>query len=126
MTEPQLRDALFGAKPRAEALLAEVDGAPQAFAIWFESFNTWTGKPGLYVEDVFVRAAARGQRIGSAIFAYLAKLAVSRGYQRIDWQVLDWNASAIRFYETMGATLQSEWHRYRLSGAALAAVASGA
>ena len=123
MTGEQLHEALFGARPRAEALLAEAGGVPQGFAIWFESFNTWTGHPGLHVEDVFVREAARGQRIGRAIFHYLARLAVSRGYQRIDWQVLDWNVAAIRFYQSLGAAPQTEWHRYRLSGDALTTLA---
>ncbi len=123
MTPAELREALFGPRPRAEALLALIDGQPQGFAIWFESFNTWTGKAALYVEDVFVAPAARGEGIGAAIFGYLARLAVARGYQRVEWSVLDWNAPAIGFYEKLGAEAQSEWTRYRLSGAALHAVA---
>ena len=126
MTAAQLSEALFGVQPRAEALLVEIDGGCQAIALWYESFNTWTGQPALSVEDVFVRPAYRGQGIGRAIFRHLAKLARQRNYLRMDWQVLDWNAAAIRFYESLGARQQSEWRRYRLSGEALDAVASGA
>jgi GNAT superfamily N-acetyltransferase len=132
MTEPQLhdslfgpvkRDSLFGPVKRAEALLVEIDGVPQGAALWYESFNTWTGRPGLSVEDVYVSEAYRGHGIGRAIFKYLAKLTVERGYLRMDWQVLDWNAPAIKFYDSLGAEPQSAWLKYRLSGQALAALA---
>lgn len=119
MTPAELREALFGPKKRAEAVLAVEAEEPLGFAIWFESFNTWTGKPGLYVEDVFVKPQARGQGIGAALFAYLAKLAVARGCQRLEWLVLDWNVSAIGFYKRLGAEALSDWTKYRLSGAAL-------
>jgi len=125
MTEAQLQDALFGPKPRAEALLVEIGGAAQATALWYESFNTWTGRPALALEDVFVRPAYRGHGVGRAIFAHLAQLTVQRGYFRMEWQVLDWNAPAIKFYQNLGATAQAEWQKYRLSGAALEALASG-
>ena len=124
MTEGQLHDALFGPRPRAEALLAELDGIAQGFAVWFESFNTWTGKPALYVEDVFVTSAARGRGLGAAIFAHLARLTLARGYKRMEWSVLDWNAPAVNFYNKLGAEAQSDWTKYRLSGAALAAAAN--
>jgi GNAT superfamily N-acetyltransferase len=123
MTEPQLHDSLFGPVKRAEALLVEIDGVPQGAALWYESFNTWTGRPGLSVEDVYVSEAYRGHGIGRAIFKYLAKLTVDRGYLRMDWQVLDWNAPAIKFYDSLGAEPQSAWLKYRLSGQALAALA---
>jgi GNAT superfamily N-acetyltransferase len=121
MTLEQLQDALFGASPRAEALIVELDGAPCGTALWFQSFNTWTGRPGLYVEDVYVDEAYRNRGIGRAIFQYLARLAVTRGCGRMEWSVLDWNTPAIKLYENLGAVAQSEWHKYRLSGAALAA-----
>ncbi len=124
MTEAQLQDALFGTKPRAEALLAETEDGPVGFAIWFESFNTWTGRPSLYLEDIYVRPAVRKQGIGRKIFAHLAKLAVARDYQRFEWSVLDWNEPAIKFYVGLGAEAQSDWTKYRLSGDALAAAAS--
>lgn len=124
MTEAQLREALFGELPKAEALLAETETGPVGFAIWFESFNSWTGRPSLYLEDVYLRPEARKQGIGKAIFAHLAKLAVSRGYQRFEWSVLDWNEPAIKFYTGLGAEAQSDWTKYRLSGEALAAAAA--
>ncbi len=123
MTPAELHEALFGPRPRAEALLALIDGQPGGFAIWFESFNTWTGRPALHIEDVFVVPAARGQGLGAAIFSHLARLAVARGYRRMEWAVLDWNAPAIGFYRKLGAEAQSEWTKYRLSGAALHAAA---
>jgi len=123
MTAEQLLDALFGGRPRAAALLAESEEQPVGFAIWYESFNIWTGRPSLYLEDVYVRPQARRLGIGKAIFAYLAKLAVSRGYQRFEWSVLNWNESAINFYRGLGAEAQSDWTKYRLSGEALAAAA---
>ncbi|OYV37619.1 MAG: hypothetical protein B7Z80_12320 [Rhodospirillales bacterium 20-64-7] len=151
MTEAQLADALFGTSPRedspygavradspygavradspygavrAEALLVELDGAPQAAVIWYQSFNTWTGRPGLAVEDVYVREAYRGRGVGQAMFKYLAKLAVERGYARMEWSVLDWNTPALEFYQSLGATDQTDWRRYRLTGDALAALAA--
>ncbi len=126
MTAPQLHDALFGTKPRAEALLVEIDGTPQGFAVWYESFNTWTGKPGLYLEDLFVTPAARGQGAGKAIFQHLANIAVARDYARMEWSVLDWNEPAINFYKSRGAEALDEWTKYRLTGDALRALATGA
>ncbi len=125
MTEAQLHGSLFGERRLAEALVVEIDGAPQGTALWYESFNTWTGRPGLSVEDVFVREPYRGHGVGRAIFAHLAKLAVRRNYFRMDWQVLEWNAPAIKFYERLGATAQADWLKYRLSGEALRALATG-
>ncbi len=125
MTAAQLHDALFGAKPRAEALLVEIAGAPRGFAAWYESFNTWTGRPGLYLEDLYVAPAARGQGAGKLIFRHLAAIAVERGYARMEWSVLDWNESAIKFYKSRGAEPLDEWTKYRLTGEALAALAKG-
>ena len=102
----------------------ECDGVPAAFAVWYQTFSTWTGRPGLYVEDVFVLPRYRRRGIGRVIFSYLANLSVSRGYGRMEWSVLDWNEPAIGFYQGLGAAPQSEWHKYRLTGAALAACAT--
>jgi len=125
MTEPQLHYALFGARPRAEALVAETEAGASGFAIWFETFNTWTGTPALYLEDIFVVPAARKLGIGKAIFAHLAKLAVTRGWRRMEWSVLNWNEPAVDFYTGLGAEPLADWTKYRLSGAALTAVATG-
>ncbi len=122
-TAERLHEALFGGTPEAEALIVELDGAPQAFALWYQTFSTWTGRPGLYVEDVFVQPDYRKRGVGRAIFSYLANLAMSRGYARMEWSVLDWNEPAIEFYQSLGAARQSAWHKYRLTGAALAACA---
>jgi GNAT superfamily N-acetyltransferase len=126
MTEPQLHDALFGEKPRAEALLVDIAGKSEGFAAWYESFNTWTGRPGLYLEDLYVTPAARGNGAGKAIFKHLANLAVERDYARMEWSVLDWNEPAIKFYKSRGAAPLDEWTKYRLTGDALAVLAKGA
>src|SRR6201999_442172 len=120
-TAERLYEALFGAPPQREALIVECDGGPQAFALWYQTFSTWTGRPGLYVEDVFVQPEYRQRGVGRAIFSYLASLAAARGYARMEWSVLDWNEPAIEFYQSLGAVAQSQWHKYRLTGAALAA-----
>ncbi len=125
MTAPQLHGALFGARPRAEAVLVDIDGAPQGFAIWYETFSTWTGKPGLYLEDLYVTPAARGQGAGKAIFKHLAGIAVARDYARMEWSVLDWNEPAVKFYQSRGAEALDEWTKYRLTGEALRALATG-
>ncbi len=126
MTEAQLHDALFGETPRAEALLVEIVRVAQGFAVWYESFNTWTGRPGLYLEDLYVTPAARGQGAGKPIFQHLARVAVARGYARMEWSVLDWNEPAIKFYRSRGAEALDEWTKYRLTGEALHALAKGA
>jgi GNAT superfamily N-acetyltransferase len=126
MTQAELEDALFAPHPAAHAVVVDIDGAPAATAIWFESFNTWTGRPAMSVEDVYVREAFRGRGIGRALFAHLAAVAKAKNYLRMDWQVLDWNQPAIRFYDSLGAVPQSAWLKYRLSGEALDALASGA
>lgn len=118
-TEEILRDTLFGASPRAEVLIAELDGAPAGFALFFHNYSTFVGRPGLYLEDLFVREAARGRGAGRALLARLAAIAIERGCGRLDWVVLDWNESAIRFYRRLGAVPCDEWTTYRLTGEAL-------
>ena len=120
-----LYDALFGAPPRAAALLVEHEGAACGFAVWYETFNTWTGKPGLYLEDLFIAEAARGLGAGKAIFQYLARVAVQRDCARLEFSVLDWNENAIKFYQSRGAQPLSEWTKYRITGEKLRALAAG-
>ena len=121
--EAQLRATLFGERPAAEVLIAELGGAPVGFALFFPSYSTFLGKPGLYLEDLFVRPAARGRGVGLALMSALARIAVARGYARFEWSVLDWNEPALRFYAALGARPQSEWTVQRLIGAPLAALA---
>ncbi|HEY7466392.1 MAG TPA: GNAT family N-acetyltransferase [Dehalococcoidia bacterium] len=118
-TEGQIREALFGERPAAEAVIAWVDGEAAGWALWFQNFSTWTGKPGLWLEDLFVRPRFRRQGIGRALLAYLAGLCVERGYGRFEWSVLDWNTGAIEFYESLGAEAMGEWTTMRVSGEAL-------
>jgi GNAT superfamily N-acetyltransferase len=118
-TEELLARALFGPRPVAECLLARADGEGAAFALFFHNFSTFLGRPGLYLEDLFVRPAHRGRGIGAAMLRHLARLAVERGCGRMEWSVLDWNKRAIEFYERMGAYGLDEWKTYRLTGSAL-------
>ena len=124
-TEVDLHTALFGVQPIAEAVLAEHEGSPVGLAVFFTSFSTWEGRGGLYLEDLFVQPAARGLGIGKALLVHLAGVAVARGYARFQWQVLDWNAPAIGFYEALGAKAQGEWVGMRVDGDALARLAAG-
>lgn len=121
--EAQLRATLFGDRPAAEVLLAELGDAPVGFALFFPSYSTFLGKPGLYLEDLFVQPAARGKGCGLALMSALAQIAVARGYGRFEWSVLDWNTPSIDFYARLGAKQQSEWTVHRLVGAPLAALA---
>ena len=116
---------LFGTRPAAEVLVAELSGTPVGFALFFQSYSTFLGKPGLYLEDLFVRPAARGHGVGRALMSALARLCVQRGYGRFEWSVLDWNEPALKFYGLLGAKPQSEWTVQRLTGAPLAALADG-
>lgn len=118
-TGPMLREALFGARPHAEAVIAEADGAPVGFALFFHNFSTWTGRPSLYLEDLFVRPEARGRGAGKALLRHLAGVALDRGCGRFEWSVLDWNTPAIEFYRAMGAQAMDEWTIQRVSGDAL-------
>lgn len=123
-TEAMLEAALFGPRPAAEAIIAESgDGAPLGFALFFQNFSTWTGLPGMYLEDLYVTSAGRGAGVGKALLRHLAGIAVDRGYGRFEWSVLDWNQPAIDFYRAMGAVGMEEWTVQRVSGEALARLA---
>ena len=118
-TPERLAAQLFGERPAAEAVIAELAGAPVGFALFFPNFSTFLAKPGLYLEDLYVQPAHRGRGIGKALLKHLAALAVSRGCGRFEWSVLDWNAPAIGFYESLGATLMTDWRICRVTGEAL-------
>ncbi|MEU2712435.1 GNAT family N-acetyltransferase [Streptomyces sp. NPDC007205] len=126
-SEEQLREALFGEQPAAFAHVAvdDADGEPVGFALWFLNFSTWRGVHGIYLEDLYVRPSARGAGHGRALLTELARICVRRGYERLEWSVLDWNRPAIGFYEALGARPQDEWTVYRLTDGALAALGSG-
>jgi len=124
-TEATLAEALFGTSPAAEAVIAEDDSGPLGFALFFHNFSTWTGRRGLYLEDLYVTPEARGKGVGTALLRHLAALAVARGCGRFEWSVLDWNADAIAFYRQMGAVGQDEWTVQRVSGEALLRLAEG-
>lgn len=111
---------LFGPRPYAEVLIGEIDGAAQGFALFFHNFSTFEGKPGIYLEDLFVRPEARGSGLGKALLHHLAALALERDCARLEWSVLDWNEPAIGFYRALGARPMDEWTVMRLDGAALA------
>jgi GNAT superfamily N-acetyltransferase len=121
--EAQLRETLFGARPAAEVLLAEVGGEALGFALFFQSYSTFLARPGLYLEDLFVRPAARKRGLGAALMSALARIAVQRDYGRFEWSVLDWNTPALDFYRSLGAAPLDEWTVQRLVGAPLAKLA---
>lgn len=123
-TQAQLRESLFGDTPAAGVLIADYEGSPAGFALFFTSFSTFLGRPGIYLEDLFVRKAYRGNGIGKALLAAVARIALERNCGRLEWAVLDWNAPAIGFYERMGAAAMNEWTTYRVTGEALRAMAS--
>jgi GNAT superfamily N-acetyltransferase len=122
-TEADLHEALFGARPACEALVAALDGRPVGYALYFRTYSTFLGKPGIYLEDLFVLPDARGKGAGKALLARLAAITVERGYGRLEWAVLDWNEPAIGFYRSLGAEPMDEWTVYRLSGPALETLA---
>ena len=122
-TEPQLREVLFGEKPSAEVLLASEDGEPVGFAVYFFNFSTWLGRPGLYLEDLFVRPKVRGKGYGYALLVKLAQIARDRGCGRMEWAVLDWNEPAIQFYRKLGAAPMDEWTVFRLTSDGIATLA---
>ncbi len=117
--ENTLRESLFGARPVAEVVLAYLGQQPAGFAVFFHNFSTFEGRPGIYLEDIFVEQEHRGRGVGKALLAYLAKLATDRKCSRLDWAVLDWNRPAIDFYQGLGARLMNDWRIFRLSGGAL-------
>jgi len=122
--EAVLADKLFGARPYAEVLIGEIDAKPEGFALFFHNFSTFEGKPGIYLEDLFVTPEARGSGLGTALLAELARLAVKRDCARLDWSVLDWNEPSIGFYKALGAKALDEWTGFRLEGDALSAMAA--
>ena len=117
--EDLLRDG-FGPQPRFRCLIAECEGEPAGFALFFYNYSTWRGHAGIYLEDLFVRPAYRGKGVGKALFTQVGAIAVEEGCPRFEWAVLDWNKPAIDFYNSLGATAMSEWTTMRLSGEALA------
>jgi GNAT superfamily N-acetyltransferase len=123
MTEDLLASGLFGARPYAEVVLAVDDDRPIGFALFFHNFSTFLGRPGIYLEDLFVVPEERGGGVGRALLEHLARLAVDRGCGRLEWAVLDWNRDAIAFYERLGARPNSEWTVYRVTGEALTTLA---
>lgn len=123
-TERDLRSSLFGARPYAEVLIAEWDDAPAGFALFFHNYSTFLGRPGIYLEDLYVREEHRGRGIGRAMLVHLARLAVERGCGRLEWWVLDWNEPSIGFYKSLGAEPMDDWTVYRVSGEALETLAT--
>jgi GNAT superfamily N-acetyltransferase len=121
-TEEALGRTLFGPNPAAEIVIAYDDDEPAGFALFFQSYSTFLAKPGLYLEDLFVRPAARNKGIGRKLLEHLAALAVTRGYGRLEWRVLDWNETAIRFYRSIGAEPLADWTVFRVTGKALEAL----
>jgi GNAT superfamily N-acetyltransferase len=119
LDEALLHRHLFGPRPYVEALLAEDEGVVVGFALFFHNYSTFLGRPGLYLEDIFVRPEYRGRGHGKALMRELARLAIERGCGRLEWSVLNWNAPSIRFYQSLGAVPLDEWTTFRLSGDAL-------
>src|SRR5437868_10257137 len=125
-TEEQLVDVLFGERPAAEVLLAFEGKSPVGFAVYFYNFSTWLGRPGLYLEDLFVKSEKRGKGYGRALLIELAKIARDRGCGRMEWAVLDWNEPAIKFYRSLGAQPMHEWTVFRLTREGISELASAA
>ena len=124
-TEASLASSLFGPRPAAEVLIAESDGGPVGFALFFTNYSTFLGRPGIYLEDLFVRPEARGRGIGRSLLARIARIALDRGCGRLEWAVLDWNGDAIAFYEKLGAVAMNEWTIHRITGDKLGTLARG-
>ncbi len=122
-TDEDLRKTLFGERRYAEVVFACVDGEPVGFALFFHNYSTFLGKPGIYLEDLFVRPEARGRGIGKRLLAWLAQATVERDCGRLEWSVLDWNEPSIAFYRNLGAVLKDEWQIFRLTGDALQSLA---
>lgn len=123
-TEDLLRGALFGPDPVAHCEVAEDDSTVIGLALWYRSFSTWTGRTGLYLEDLYVRPEHRGRGVGRALLARLARICIDRGWSRLEWSVLDWNEPALGFYRSIGADPLDEWTVHRLTGSALHALAT--
>ncbi len=123
-TEGLLRETLFGERRGAEVLIACCKGAPVGFALFFHSFSTFLGRPGIYLEDLYVKPEFRGRGIGRALLTHLARLAKERGCGRLEWAVLDWNEPAIKLYKSIGAVPMDEWTVYRVTGEALETLAT--
>jgi GNAT superfamily N-acetyltransferase len=123
-TQELLRETLFGVRRVAEVVLAYIADQPVGFALYFHNFSTFVGRAGIYLEDLFVEPAHRGEGVGKALLAYVAKLAVERGCGRFEWAVLDWNTPAIDFYRSLGAVPLDDWTIFRLTGDALHRVAA--
>ena len=123
-TEPLLRETLFGGRRVAEVMIGDFQGEPVGFALFFHNFSTFLGRPGIYLEDLFVIPEMRGRGFGKALLTCLAKIAAERGCGRVEWAVLDWNEPSIQFYKKLGAVPMNEWTVFRLTGEALAAQAS--
>lgn len=124
-TQDDLRKSLFGAQPRAWALICEVDGAPAGFAVYFFNYSTWQGRQGLYLEDLYLSPRYRNLGAGKALLQHLARIAVANGCGRFEWSVLDWNDPALEFYKSIGAWPMPEWVKHRLAGEALINFAAG-
>ena len=122
-TEDGLKEHLFGERRVAEVLIAEWEGAPVAFALFFHNFSTFLGRPGIYLEDLYVRPEMRGKGIGKAMLSRIANIAKKRGCGRFEWSVLDWNEPAIAFYRSIGAVSMDEWMLFRVTGEALDSLA---
>ncbi len=118
-TPEDIKQSLFGDESKADALICSIDQQPVGFAVYFYNYSTWLGRPGIYLEDLFVLPEYRGSGAGKALLKHLAKFAVSQNCPRFEWSVLDWNTPAIEFYYGLGAKPQDEWIKYRLSGEAL-------
>ena len=125
-TEASLRQTLFGERHYAEVVFACLDNVPQGFALFFHNYSTFLGKPGIYLEDLFVHPDARGRGIGKYLLTWLAQTTVERNCGRLEWAVLDWNEPSIGFYRSLGAVLKSEWQIFRLTGEALTNLAGSA
>src|SRR5882762_869279 len=124
-SEADIAEALFGPNPRLYCDIAEWNGAPAGFAVWFVNFSTFAGRHGIYLEDLFVRPALRGKGIGKALLMHLAKTCVANGWSRLQWAVLDWNTPSIEFYKSLGADMMDEWTICRVTGTALTGLAEG-
>ena len=124
-TEDDLAASLFGERPAAEVVIGELDGTPAGFALFFHNFSTFLGRPGIYLEDLYVRPAFRGSGVGRAMLVRLASLAKERGCGRLEWWVLDWNEPSIGFYKALGAVPMDDWTVYRVTGPALERLAAG-